>query len=1193
MRSNPFVGLRPFEAADTHLFFGRDRQVDELLARLRTQRFVAVLGSSGSGKSSLVRAGLLPALEGGMLGTGGASWRVAILRPGGDPIGHLAAALDRAGAWRSEANAGVASHAILEAVLRRGSLGLADAVDEAGLRPDDAVLIVVDQFEELFRFKRVAPTAADDAAAFVKLLLEASRHASRAIHVVLTMRSEFLGNCAEFRELPEAINDGLFLIPRLTRDQLAQAITGPIAVAGARIAPSLVQRLLNDVGDDPDQLPVLQHVLMRMWDRRNGSATLTIDHLQAVKGMSEALSDHADEAYRELDESRKQIAENAFRCLTERGTDGRDVRRPLPLSELADSVGASVDSLVHVIDRFRQEGRSFLTPPPSQPLLADTVIDISHESLMRKWKRLRAWVSQEAEDRRVYLRVAESAEGHATGQEPLWREPRLVWADQWRRRFQPTEGWARRYAPGLDQAMAFLDQSLAARRAEDRGRLARRIGLIAFVALIGSLALWAYAERRERLHHAEDVQKEAERRRLKDQLDAEKAMLVQKQEQLDLKTDLLNERERAAEAEARSRRQAVRLADLNAFATPNGAEVAVLVASHALRWAQQDHDSSTKDAAQSALARNLKLLAPIVWRLKPGYPATDLGLSGNRVLTIDTVVGSGSAALSVWDSTPARRGKLEGRELEPRARLARIAGDGRHVVWISDKTAGMWDSASGTTDSMTDASFDRATGIAVSASGATVAVTGATGTWRWDVANRQRLELDKSAYTLLVVSPDGKLVAGVRPGTVRVWNAETGAQMGADLTIAAGPMLPLPPVFSPDGMYAATAAGATVHLWRVGAEPLQIEPMRPGIPIHGQRVNDLAFSPDSKYLATASDDQSAAIVRIDPPRAARVVWVVKHTGSIRQVAFGRGNVLATGSSDNTARVWQRSTDFRNDWSELFRVPHRGEVRRLVLSDDGDLLTEDATGWLQVARVTVPAPDSTASRPEPDPCARVTRNLSGREWVIYFPMQPYEVACPEIYPLEPADLIELMTAQVDAGEGPAASTTVKQLLGLGNLSDVNPRSIVAVAAKFWDKENRVQAAELFRLASDLAVKSGITNQASADLHNHICWEGIIRDLADDVWPACDGAVRLDERNFSFVDSRGVAYALKGDVKNAQAAFEYYVKAAAGQRTAERINRRKGWIDGLKANRNPFGPDLKDATLQALRSSETSLPVVGGR
>jgi hypothetical protein len=274
------------------------------------------------------------------------------------------------------------------------------------------------------------------------------------------------------------------------------------------------------------------------------------------------------------------------------------------------------------------------------------------------------------------------------------------------------------------------------------------------------------------------------------------------------------------------------------------------------------------------------------------------------------------------------------------------------------------------------------------------------------------------------------------------------------------------------------------------------------------------------------------------------------------------------------------------------VPHRGEVRRLVLSDDGDLLTEDATGWLQLARVTVPASDSTASRPEPDPCARVTRNLSGREWFLYFPMQPYDVAC-EAYPLEPANLIDLLTAQIDEREETTASATVKQLLGLRNLSDVNSRSVVAVAAKSWDKGNRVQAAELFRLASDLAVKSGISNQASADLHNHICWEGIIRDFADDVWPACDGAVRLDERNFSFVDSRGVAYALRGDVKNAQAAFEYYVKTAAGQRSAERIDRRKRWIDILKAERNPFGADLKDATLQALRSSETSLPVVGGR
>ena len=157
---------------------------------------------------------------------------------------------------------------MVETTLRRSSLGLVEAARLARLEPHENLLILVDQFEELFRFADLARQrgAGDEAPAFVKLLLEAAQQTDVPVYVVITMRSDFLGDCARFRDLPEAISDSQYLIPRLTRDELQAVITGPIGVRGGRIAPSLVQRLLNDVGDDMDQLPVLQHALMRAWD---------------------------------------------------------------------------------------------------------------------------------------------------------------------------------------------------------------------------------------------------------------------------------------------------------------------------------------------------------------------------------------------------------------------------------------------------------------------------------------------------------------------------------------------------------------------------------------------------------------------------------------------------------------------------------------------------------------------------------------------------------------------------------------------------------------------------------------------------------------------------------------------------------------------------------------------------------------
>ncbi len=261
---NPFPGLRPFDTDEDYLFFGREHQTVELLKLLREHRFLAVVGTSGSGKSSLVRAGLLPELQGGTINAAGSSWEIAILRPGGNPIRNLARALCDADLYDSE---GEDTEPSLVATLTRSGLGLVDAVRQSDIEADVNLLIVVDQFEEVFRFRQSSSANEDVAASFVSLLLEASQQRDLPIYAILTMRSDYIGDCAEFRGLAEAVNDGEYLIPRLKRDQLRTAIEGPVKVGGGQIANRLVQELMNDVGNDQDQLPLLQHALMRTWDQ--------------------------------------------------------------------------------------------------------------------------------------------------------------------------------------------------------------------------------------------------------------------------------------------------------------------------------------------------------------------------------------------------------------------------------------------------------------------------------------------------------------------------------------------------------------------------------------------------------------------------------------------------------------------------------------------------------------------------------------------------------------------------------------------------------------------------------------------------------------------------------------------------------------------------------------------------------------
>jgi tetratricopeptide (TPR) repeat protein len=474
----PYPGLRSFRRDETHIFFGRETCISDMVYRLAAHRFLAVTGASGSGKSSLVRTGLLDALDRGLLAAAGADWRVADFRPGGRPLTEIATALIKAVGTPTLEH----ESARTEATLARGPLGLYEWLTTTNLSPRTNLLVLADQFEEIFRFRR--GQAGDEVNAFVALLLESARQRGRPIYVVITMRSDFLGECAQFRGLAEAINDGQYLTPRLTREQCQSAIEGPAAVFGGRVERALLNRLLNDMGTHADQLPLAQHVLMRLWriasTRADGDGcVLTLEDYEKLGGLGapptadragesgqlNALSAHADEILAELTKGQQQLAETLFRALTEsRGLGGHDVRRPVALAEAAAIAGAPAGELILVVDAFRAAGRNLLGPPLNVPIGPDTVVDISHESLIRQWGTLRQWMRDEYDAARTYLHVETTAKLWRDGQAGLMTMPYLSRARVWREREAPKAAWAKRYGEAFDLAMDFLDQSLAAER---------------------------------------------------------------------------------------------------------------------------------------------------------------------------------------------------------------------------------------------------------------------------------------------------------------------------------------------------------------------------------------------------------------------------------------------------------------------------------------------------------------------------------------------------------------------------------------------------------------------------------------------------------------------------------------------------------------------------------------------------------
>lgn len=532
----PYPGLRPFRRDETDLFFGREGNVDEIIDRLAATRFVAVLGASGSGKSSLVKTGLLEALELGQLHQAGTAWRVADFRPGDNPVANLARALLRHPEAAEDAALEID---MLAAFLRRGPRAVVEWCADGHLAANTNLLLLVDQFEELFRYDSYATR--EQAQAFVNLLIESAQQRDLPIFVVLTMRSEYLGACSLIDGLAEAINRGQYLTTRMTREQCRRAIVGPAKVCEIEIEPALVNRLLNDLaafapwdedtaghGDAPqsvegrsgtsqldrlarraDQLPLMSHVLNRLWsqsrERGDVPPQLALADYAPV-GLRGALSAHAEDVLKNLvtrhGDRIVAIAEKVFRALVSGASVADAVRRPTAVAELVTLAGDDRDAVLAVVEAFRATDCSFLLPESSSALTDRTQIDISHESLIRQWDRLSGWVETEGaagtwwrrlvDDAMAWKRLVDAKAPNAD--ESLLRGVELTQALDLRAAYRPTPAWSGRYGGNFETAERFLERSAEAQSDSEHEHKRRRwirYGAIAMAILAVGAGIWA------------------------------------------------------------------------------------------------------------------------------------------------------------------------------------------------------------------------------------------------------------------------------------------------------------------------------------------------------------------------------------------------------------------------------------------------------------------------------------------------------------------------------------------------------------------------------------------------------------------------------------------------------------------------------------------------------------------------------
>jgi energy-coupling factor transporter ATP-binding protein EcfA2 len=1028
-RLNPFPGLRPFEPDEDYLFFGREKQVDELLRRLRTTRFLAILGTSGSGKSSLMRSGLIPSLYGGGMTRAGSSWRVAILRPGEDPIGNLAAALASPEALGSGQSSGRSEddlqRAFFATTLRASKLGLVECVRQARLRERDNVLVLADQFEELFRFKQSgAGSGHDEAVAFVKLLIEASRCPDLPLYIAFTMRSDFLGNCMEFTELPEVVNEGLYLVPRMTRDELRSAITGPVAVGGAEISPRLVSRLLNDVGDNPDQLPILQHALMRTWDLweedHAAAEPLDLRHYEAIGTMGQALSQHAEEALGELDEDGRRIAELLFKALTEKGLDGRGIRRPATLGEICRTAGAPEGAVSAVVERFRLPGRSFLMPPAGAALHAGTMLDISHESLMRIWDRLRAWVDEEAQSAQVYLGAARAAAHHEAGTAALWRDPELQVALTWRQDKQPTEAWAQRYDPAFDRAMRFLDASEAERRreiadreahrrSEQSQRLWRRLAWLLSAAALAILAFGAYAfvmrGRSEKARTEAQLQREnAERqkgvadRQRQEALHQKSKAEAQQQEALRQKGIADEERTRAETQSqvaveqklmAEEQRQRAEEQRLIAQAKAQEAEANRLEADGQRQQAVQAKDRAETLSAQAlsaeAKAQSLRRLALAravalqVLRL-PGDKRELASLLALRAWRLHVDNGGVPDEPAHFNALRAALDLLRPQltwtgPLDAVRALAVAARGDTAFSGSDDGTIRRLDLLHpGSPGTVLTAFSKGVRSLAVQADGPLLAAGAADGTLRLlDLRTGTARDLTGKGTPALALAfqPGGAGLAACRAGEIQLWQtADPGGPTAAPVRIGGSGNCDASLAFSPDGRLLAAGVGLGAMVC-----DLHKAPGGCGFACSGLDVRSVAFSPDGKLLACGGREGVIAVE--DPRNPARAKRsLTGHRSTVTALAFNpQGDRLASASLDHTVRLWDVA---RPDAEPIVLTGHPSWVWTAAFLPDGDRLVSGG------ADRTVRLWDARSNNLAAALCRHVSRPLTRDEWEKAFP-----------------------------------------------------------------------------------------------------------------------------------------------------------------------------------------------------------------